>query len=70
MYSDGDGTFAILVFFGVVAISALVNAIDTGISASMSGQDFWKVFAAGAIGGAVGGAISYFLPGASGLLSR
>lgn len=36
----------------------------------MSGQDFWKGFAAGAIGGAIGGAINYFLPGAGNLLGR
>ena len=36
----------------------------------MSGQDFWKGFAAGAIGGAVGGVLNYFLPGAGNLLGR
>ena len=36
----------------------------------MSGQNFWKGAAAGAIGGAVGGTINYFMPGAGNLLGR
>ena len=70
MYLDEDGNFSTWIFLCRVAISAPINAIDTGISASMSGQDFWKGFAAGAIGGAVGGAISYIFPTVSGLLIR
>ena len=67
---DPTGHFAILVFLGVVAISAIAGAVDGGVTAAMSGQDFWKGFAAGAIGGAVGGAINYFLPGVGNLLGR
>ena len=70
MYVDPTGHFAIWVFLGVVAISAIAGAIDGGVTAAMSGQNFWKGFAAGAIGGAVGGAINYFLPGAGNLLGR
>ena len=70
MYVDPDGHFALLVFLGVVGISALAGAIDGGITAAMSGQDFWKGFAAGAIGGTAGGIIGSFVPGAGALLSR
>ena len=70
MYVDPTGHFAIWVFLGVVAISAIAGAIDGGVTAAMSGQNFWKGFAAGAIGGAVGGVINYFLPGAGNLLGR
>ena len=58
MYVDPNGKFSWLAFFAVVGISALIGAIDGGITAAMSGQNFWLGFAAGAIGGAVGGAIS------------
>lgn len=36
----------------------------------MSGQSFWKGFAAGAIGGIIGGVINYFIPGAGNLIGR
>ena len=52
-YADPSGHSVILTFLGVVAISALAGAIDGGITAFMSEQDFWKGFAAGAIGGAI-----------------
>ena len=53
MYVDPTGHFAIWVFLGVVAISAIAGAIDGWVTAAMSGQNFWKGFAAGAIGGAI-----------------
>ena len=67
---DLTGRFAVLVFLRVVAISTIDGAVDGGVTAAMSGQDFWKGFAAGAIGGAVDGAINYFLPGVGNLLER
>ena len=67
---DPSGHFAILVFLGFVAISAIAGAIDGGVTAAMSGQNFWKGFAAGAIGGAIGGAINYFCPGVGNLFGR
>ena len=70
MYVDPTGHFAIWIFLGVVAISAIAGAVDGGVTAAMSGQDFGKGFIAGAIGGAVGGAINYFFPGAGNLLGR
>ena len=60
-YADPSGHFAWLIFLGVVAISTVAAAIDGGITAAMSGQDFWKGFAAGAIGGAIGGAVAELL---------
>ena len=66
MNVDPNGTFFWLAFLAVVGISALIGAIDGGVTAAMSGQNFWLGFAAGAIGGAVGGAIGYFIPGAWG----
>ena len=70
MYADPSGHFVLWIFLGVVAISSIAAAVDGGITAAMSGQNFWKGFAAGAIGGAVGGIINYFLPGVGNLLGR
>ena len=70
MFVDPSGHFVLWVFLGVVAISALAGALDGGITAKMSGQDFWKGFAAGLIGGAFGGAINYFFPGYGNLIGR
>ena len=61
MNVDPNGKFFWLAFFAVVGISALIGAIDGGITAAMNGQNFWLGFAAGAIGGAIGGVIGYFL---------
>lgn len=45
-------------FLLIVGINVVFSAIDGGITASMSGQSFWKGFAAGAIGGLAQGMIS------------
>lgn len=66
MYVDPTGHFAIWVFLGVVVISAIAGAIDGGVTVAMSGQNFWKGFEAGAIGGA----INYIYPGVGNLLGR
>ena len=46
MYYDPTGHFAIWVFIGVIAISSIAGAIDEGVTAAMSEQNFWKGFAA------------------------
>ena len=58
MNVDPTGTFFLLTALAVIGISALLGAIDGGITAAMNGQNFWLGFAAGAIGGAVAGVIS------------
>ena len=63
MRVDPEGAFALTTFLLTVGVSALFGAIDGGITAAMSGDDFWKGFAAGAIGGAVGGLITGFVGG-------
>ena len=57
MNVDPNGKF-FFTFLAAVGIGALFGAVDGGITAVMSGQDFWTGFAAGAIGGAIGGAVS------------
>lgn len=41
----------------------MIAGLDMGISASMCGQNFWKGFAAGCIGGAAGAAVTAILGG-------
>ena len=62
MYTDETGE-GILAFLVVVGISALLGAIDGGVTAVVAEQDFWKGAAAGAIGGAVGGMIGFLSGG-------
>ena len=42
----------------IVGVTALLNAVDGGISAVINEQDFWAGAAAGFIGGTIGGTIS------------
>lgn len=67
MHIDPSGQ-AWLTILLIIGISALLGAIDGGITAAMSGQNFWLGFAAGAIGGAIGGGISAFFPGTWGTI--
>ena len=62
MHKDPSGKFVLSMFLLIVGINVVFSAIDGGITASMSGQSFWKGFAAGAIGGLVQGIISQVLP--------
>ena len=61
MNVDPDGTFALgafLIGLAIVGITALLNAVDGGVSAVINEQDFWTGAAAGFIGGTIGGTIS------------
>ena len=62
MLTDETGE-GILAFLVVVGITALLGAIDGGVTAVVAEQDFWKGAAAGAIGGAVGGMIGFLSGG-------
>lgn len=57
---DGHDFIAFLIFLAVVSVSAFISGLDGGITASMNGQNFWKGFAAGAIGGTVHGILAFF----------
>lgn len=61
MHIDPSGK-AWLTILLIIGISALIGAIDGGITAAMSGQNFWLGFAAGAIGGTIGGVFSLINP--------
>ena len=59
MHKDPSGKFVLTMFLFVIGINVVFSAIDGGITASMSGQSFWKGAAAGAIGGLAQGVFSY-----------
>jgi uncharacterized membrane protein HdeD (DUF308 family) len=69
-FTDPSGKFALVAFLLFVGISAILSAIDGGISAKINEQDLWRGFSAGLISGIAGGIICFLIPGAGALLGR